>query len=41
VNPVVMENLSTERSKRRRFGLILGLAIAVYVCAVMIFIIAY
>jgi hypothetical protein len=41
MNPNTMENLSIEQSKLRRFGLVLGLAIALYVCAVMLFIIAY
>jgi hypothetical protein len=35
------ENLIFDRSKLRRFGLYLGLAIALYVGAVMLFIIAY
>ena len=35
------ENLAFDRSKLRRFGLYLGLAIGLYVCAVMLFIVAY
>jgi hypothetical protein len=34
-------NLTFDRGKLRRFGLYLGLAIALYVSAVMLFIIAY
>jgi hypothetical protein len=41
MNPDMMENGLLERGKLRRFGLFLGLAIAFYVCAVMLFIIAY
>jgi hypothetical protein len=41
MKPDTMENGLIERSKLRRFGLFLGLAIALYVCAVMLFIIAY
>lgn len=40
MNPT-MENISVQRSRRRRFGLYLGLAIALYIGAVMLFIIAY
>jgi hypothetical protein len=36
-----MNNLVFERSKLRRFGLYLGVAIALYIGAVMLFIIAY
>jgi hypothetical protein len=35
------KNLSFDRSKLRRFGLYLGLAIALYAGAVMLFIVAY
>ena len=41
MNPTMMENISIQRSRRRRFGLYLGLAIALYVGAVMLFIVAY
>ncbi len=41
VRASMIKNLSMERSKLRRFGLVLGLAIALYVCAVMLFIVAY
>jgi hypothetical protein len=36
-----MENVSMERGRLRRFGLYLGLAIAFYICAVILFIVAY
>ena len=35
------EELVFDRSKLRRFGLFLGLAIALYISAAMLFIIAY
>jgi hypothetical protein len=36
-----MEEIVFDRSKLRRFGLYLGLAIALYISAAMLFIIAY
>ena len=37
----LMESAPMEGSKRRRFGLYLGLVIALYIFAVILFIIAY
>jgi hypothetical protein len=36
-----MKGVELDLSKRRRFGLCLGMAIALYVAAVMAFIVAY
>jgi hypothetical protein len=41
MNANTMQNLSIEGSKVRRFGWYLGLVIALYIGAVMLFIIAY
>jgi hypothetical protein len=41
MTPNLMKNGLMDRSRLRRFGLFLGLAIALYICAVMLFIIAY
>jgi hypothetical protein len=41
MNADSMENIWTARGKLRRFGLFLGLAIVLYIAAVVLFIITY